>query len=896
MAGRSTLSSVTRQVATVALFVCTLLDGSARADTVIVSAADTSQLTASVPVNLNFPISLAGDTTYDVAFDYSTIDASAHAGVDYVATSGFALLAAGTTNLPIPVSLNPIASGADLTFQLQLAHATGIGPAAMFAGQQRIAAAGSPQSFAFADINGDGKPDLLITDLSPNAISVRLNTTTPGATVSTFSAGTSFSAGGDAGYVTTADINGDGRPDIVTLNVGPVSVLLNTTPAGATTPSFSPMQRFPAGAFPGALVVADFNGDGKPDFAVSSPSTHEVVMAFNTTPGGATTASFSSAFPIAIGNSTTQPMNLAALDIDGDGKVDLAVVDQANQQVYAVRKVVSNYVAGVIFATGAQPQLIAAADVNGDGRPDLVVTDNATNVIQVALNATSSGIVTFRALQPFAGVAGATSLRIVDVNGDGKPDVILSSSANPLAGVLINRTAPGSATMHFSPLQTFTTAAAVNFAALADVNGDGLPDVVTAHTGDNSLSVLLNSAPAPAASVNFTAPQIFTTDFGPSAIVTADFNGDGIADAVSVNNAANSVSVLFGTTAPGAATPTFATAQTFAVGGDPAGAVVADFNADGRPDIAVVNGSGTVSVLLNTTWPGAMTPSFGTQVTFAVGQSSNAIVAYDVNGDGLVDLVVSNFADNTISVLLNTSPPGGTTANFAAQQTFATPALPNALAVGDVNRDGKRDVLVTSFTGNVVAVLLNNTTPGSATAAFASPQTFATGTDPDGVVVADFNGDGIPDLATANNISNNVSVLFGTTLSGATTCTFAPAVNFPVGIVANGISAADLDGDGRIDLLVANYASSTISLLKNTTNAGAATPSFAAQRTFATGSGPYAVTTADIDGDGKPDILTANRQGPSISVLLNTQYRATIATSTATGTILHDVIFRDGFD
>src|SRR5262249_30256523 len=146
--------------------------------------------------------------------------------------------------------------------------------------------------------------------------------------------------------------------------------------------------------------------------------------------------------------------------------------------------------------------------------------------------------------------------------------------------------------------------------------------------------------------------------------------------------------------------------------------------------------------------------------------------------DGLPDLIVADFSGNTASVLLNTTTAVATSASFAPQQTFATGTNPISVALGDVNGDGRPDLLVANFQSNSVSVLLNTTAAGASAPSFAPQQPFATGTSPFSVALGDVNGDGRPDLLVANNGDSTVSVLLNTTAPGATTPSFAPQQTF----------------------------------------------------------------------------------------------------------------------
>src|SRR5262249_6109375 len=149
-----------------------------------------------------------------------------------------------------------------------------------------------------------------------------------------------------------------------------------------------------------------------------------------------------------------------------------------------------------------------------------------------------------------------------------------------------------------------------------------------------------------------------------------------------------------------------------------------------------------------------------------------AVAVGDINGDGKADIVVANYTANSASVLLNTTPTAGSAATFAAPRTFATGSRPTAVILADINGDGRPDIITANYNSNTVSVLINSTTTGATTPSFVGQRTFGTGTKPQSVAAVDVNGDGSPDLVSANLGSNNVSVLLNTTSQSSTTATF----------------------------------------------------------------------------------------------------------------------------
>ncbi|HEX8131459.1 MAG TPA: FG-GAP-like repeat-containing protein [Pyrinomonadaceae bacterium] len=708
------------------------------------------------------------------------------------------------------------------------------------------------------DFNSDNKVDLAL-QTGNTSITILL-----GDGAGDFSA-TSISTGGvSPGNLTTGDFNGDGKIDLATNDQGAGSILILT---GDGAGNFNPSAAYNTGAAsPTFIQAADLNADGKSDLVVAHESGRSVSAMLNNCGTGDAAPRLN--FSAAAYTTRDEQTSTAFVAVNRYGSLaGAATVNYATSDGTAVSPSDYKATSGTLsFADGEASKNFTVEIIN-----DTVQEPTETLNLTLA-NPTGAAVL---------GTLGAATLNILDddfaptlsvsdgslIEGDFHArsmlfDLRLSAPINvelkinyatsDLSATAGVDYAAASGTIIIPPGQTGSAPIPVV------INGDTLGEInetflLTLSTPDNpnigdaqGVGVIIEDDSA-CPSASFAAPSDFDAGANPSAIAAGDFNGDGKPDVAIAHLDSAQVSLLLGNASGG-----FAAAKNIPATASN-GIAAGDLNHDGDLDLVTSGGS----ILL-----GDGAGNFAPAANVNLGQLPYSVKIADLNLDGKPDLAATNTGAGTVSVLHGDGAGG-----FGARAAYVVGTSPHHLTTADFNGDGKPDLAVTNSNSHNVSVLL-----GDGSGAFGAAVNFASGQNPQGIEPGDFNRDGRVDLAVANEGSNSVSVLFG---NGAGA--FAAPTNIGVGMRPVGIVVADFNGDRQADVAVANFtndlAIGSVSVLF-----GDGAGHFTQHATFPTRLSPTALVAGDFNGDAKLDVVVVNRYSRSVSLLINSCSAPTPAT------------------
>ncbi|MGH8174208.1 MAG: beta strand repeat-containing protein, partial [Rhodanobacteraceae bacterium] len=614
-------------------------------------------------------------------------------------------------------------------------------------------------------------------------------------------------------------------------------------------PRFAPTaMHFDDCCFMTSIAAADLTGDGHADLVTGNGLSYDVSVLLGDGAGG-----FAAPVSIPLTNPQFGYVVIALGDTDGDGNADLAATGFDETTIlYFTGDGAGGFTGPATYDIGAAqfPRAIVLADVTGDGKLDIVTANAESNNVSV-LAGDGAGVFA-DALNFDSGVA-PNGLAVGDVTGDGNIDLVTANSVSLDVSVLAGDGDGGFA----APVSYSIGADAIPFSvAVGDVTGDGNADIVTANAGTDgsefpppelpgSVSIFVSDG-----SGSFAAALQRSAGAGDGrahGVAIGDITGDGANDIVVTRPIANTAAILASDGAGG-----FADAVTRRTSVGPTPVAIADVTGDGALDVVAANAvSASISVL-----PGDGAGEVGFAGNHDAGTTAFWVASGDLDDDGAADVVTANLTSNDVSVLLGDGSGG-----FAPEVRYAVGDSPTSIAIGYVDDDAYLDLVVANLGSGDVSVLL-----GDGSGAFGAAQNFSIGEgfqSPYALALGDADEDGHLDIATANtNVSNDsLSLLLGDGTGG-----FADAVMLPLGdpgyYSPQGVAFADVTGDGHADIVSANFGSSNLSLL-----AGDGGGNFAAPVHLDTDAGPVVVVGADVTGDGNPDLVTVNQTAQSVSVL-----------------------------
>ncbi|MCA9166627.1 MAG: VCBS repeat-containing protein [Planctomycetales bacterium] len=638
------------------------------------------------------------------------------------------------------------------------------------------------------DTNGDGLRDLIL--FSRGGL-VRLFL---GRGDGTFEVGTDFSAPGGQELAThqsvaVSDLNRDGRDDVIVSGNNRalfVSILFGQVDGTLSTRTELQLEKTPS-----VIAVGDVDGNGGPDLVVSQGIINPLALFLNDGSGNLTRAA-----DIGTGSIFVGANGIELFDANGDGHIDIVIVDSRQGQLSMMRgngdgTFSTAEVIGPIGVANLPRARLASADFDLDGDVDVVVTD-ATSINPEQNNAfifenDGTGNFVSRSF-PFSEFSNGPLL--TDITSDGIPDLIYPEEDSSTISIL-----QGNRNGTFSRELNYTLPGRAFELTSSDFDGDRIPDVAVTSAVSNAVSVF----------TQFDGRQFRRKSdiFGPNGtrsfqgIDSSDFDGDGFVDFVALSSTFSTSHVSIFTNK---GDTTFGV-QSIDVGAAQFSVVSGDFDQDTDVDFATLNPQTSELLLFENDGQG----KFRIGSKLAVGAQPRQAFATDVDNDGDVDLLVSNFGDNTVTVLLNHGD-----ATFDSK-LIDTGNGPIGLAAEDVNADGLIDLVVANSLADTVTVFT-----GRGNGNFVAPIEFEAGDEPVDVKIADMDGDGIVDLIITNSggdsIRSSLEVLLG--LGDGT---FAARSDYYVGLGPEALAIADFNQDDRPDIATANTRESSLAIRLNQT-------------------------------------------------------------------------------
>ncbi len=688
----------------------------------------------------------------------------------------------------------------------------------------------APGGVAAADFNNDGRIDVATADPIAGVVTVQ-----SGNGDGTFNAPQTVYSGGEPEQLVTADLNADGNADLVVGDVqsGSITVLL-----GNGDGTFHQVQTLTAGPVY-RLRIVDFNADGIPDLAVISANS-DVVELFP----GKGDGTFGTPVTINLG---FDPSDIAVADINGDGYPDVLLADGAGPQIAVLLASAMGQFGQPIYVTTAHaPAAVTVVPDAQTGFLDLVASEAPTplNITQgwvQTFTGDGAGHFTSSTIYPLRAVG--YDISATDLNGDGIPDLTLLNTSDDSVSVLL-----GSGMGAYAPAMTYRVGYSPYGFAVADVNADGLPDIITTSSYSGTVDVELNQGSGTFPVAQEYSYPVLPLDHSSDVAPPLDVNGDGHPDEVVTNTVQvgnQSCTIATAYLNDGAGTMNAGPSSELGCGenlfsGSSGSVILQDMNGDGKPDLVFLANQNNVQGVAVAYGNGD--GSFQPTKVYAQGSLNDNYFGYsvgDVNGDGRPDIIVSNLETDGLSVYLQ--QPDGT-----FLRTFDVPNYDNqdlySSAVTDLANNGSRQLVVSTVLGS--DLLVYPVLPGGAGVGSPVSYPLDNGVGANPIVIADVNKDGWPDVITTSRYGFAVLLSKG---DG----TLEQAVDYYGYGGCSHITVADMNGDGNPDVLCTEGADNE----NFTVYYGNGDGTFRLGPSYSGLESAVNIYSADLNGDGKPDVV-----------------------------------------
>jgi hypothetical protein len=776
-----------------------------------------------------------------------------------------------------------------------------------FGTRQHLSSPGKLWGAVLSDIDLDGRLDVAaVTDSSSNLMVVYQNTSIDGSV--SFNEPVAFERGNGYGFLTVGDLNGDGRPEVITANgtSNTLSIFRNTSTSGVLNAgSFSSKVDYPTGIYPHTPAIGDFDNDGHADIAfvnngkVETPDNtlsimrNEILEVFNV-------------ISIALTSGNNQVDTIR--NILGEAFV-VTLTDTGGHRAIGV-PVDFSIMSAPSGATGQILSVVSAiTDSLGQASSILTLGNKAgTYTIRASSTGISRSPVTFTAM---AVHGKATSLALK--SGNAQTYSINEILPNPLVVKVTDDGGNPLSNVHITFLISDTPSAAIGHSlsttsGVTDTNGElsttlklgNLPGTYTVKASSDGLigspvlfsvtAIVISNAPSitsinplsgyrgmsltvtgsyfneiPASNIVYLGSVRANVVSGTTSVlnVTVPWNATYAPLTITTNGLTGSSTLPFRTTFSSDSMISSSSLEQridFLTGEGPEEIAQGDFTGDGKIDLVVPNFySSTMSVFRNISTKGFIASnSFDAAKNYATGNNPMDVAVGDLDGDGKLDIVVANIGSTNLSVFRNITE--GDTISFASQFQINSDAAPYGVTIVDLNRDGKPEVISSNYGGGTVSIFRNTSTVGSIS--FAPRIDRQTPLHPETVAAGDLDGDGLPDLIIG--AEGDVSVLPNT--STYFSISFGTRIDLSISGPVWGATIGDLDVDGKLDI-IGTAKDNEIFVLRNICSP--ANFIFSSVVTFLKGSGEGLVSIGDLNGDGRPELVVPSSDDNLVSVLRN---------------------------